>query len=152
MPDYRPDPQVVPSLLHADAGAAMDWLIRVFGFTERLRDRQSGLTASARKLRAPRCPRFRSGQAAPAATRWMTLRGTAGTSASRCSQPGISLTAFSQTGRTTPRHWFKARANFRFTGCCWWRSLAVDDPAEDLPLWRLRALHELGTIDLFDGG
>ena len=24
--------------------------------------------------------------------------------------------------------------------------------AEDLPVWRLRALHELGTIDLFDGG
>jgi len=42
MPGYRPDPQVVPYLLYADAGAAMDWLIRVFGFTERVRDRQSG--------------------------------------------------------------------------------------------------------------
>jgi len=41
MPDYRPDPQVVPYLLYADAGAAMDWLIRVLGFTERVRDRQS---------------------------------------------------------------------------------------------------------------
>ncbi len=41
MPDYRPDPQVVPYLLYEDAGGAMDWLIRVFGFTERVRDRQS---------------------------------------------------------------------------------------------------------------
>jgi uncharacterized glyoxalase superfamily protein PhnB len=41
MPDYRPDPQVVPYLLYEDAGAAMDWLITVFGFTERVRDRQS---------------------------------------------------------------------------------------------------------------
>jgi uncharacterized glyoxalase superfamily protein PhnB len=36
--DYTPDPQVVPYVLYADAGAAMDWLIRVFGFTERHRD------------------------------------------------------------------------------------------------------------------
>lgn len=41
MPDYCQDPQVVPYLLYEDAGAAMDWLIRVFGFTERVRDRQS---------------------------------------------------------------------------------------------------------------
>jgi uncharacterized glyoxalase superfamily protein PhnB len=41
MPDYGADPQVVPYLLYEDAGAAMDWLIRVFGFTERVRDRQS---------------------------------------------------------------------------------------------------------------
>jgi uncharacterized glyoxalase superfamily protein PhnB len=41
MPDYRLDPQVVPYLLYEDAGAAMDWLIRVFGFIERVRDRQS---------------------------------------------------------------------------------------------------------------
>jgi uncharacterized glyoxalase superfamily protein PhnB len=40
MPDYSPDPQVVPYLLYEDAGAAMDWLIRVFGFAERLRDAQ----------------------------------------------------------------------------------------------------------------
>lgn len=38
MPEYMSDPQVVPYLLYEDAGAAMDWLIRVFGFTERLRD------------------------------------------------------------------------------------------------------------------
>ena len=38
MSDYTPHPQVVPYLLYEDAGAAMDWLIRVFGFTERLRD------------------------------------------------------------------------------------------------------------------
>jgi uncharacterized glyoxalase superfamily protein PhnB len=41
MPDYDSDPQVVPYLLYEDAGAAMDWLIRVFGFTERVRDQQS---------------------------------------------------------------------------------------------------------------
>jgi uncharacterized glyoxalase superfamily protein PhnB len=34
------DPQVVPYLLYADADTAMDWLIGVFGFTERARDRQ----------------------------------------------------------------------------------------------------------------
>jgi uncharacterized glyoxalase superfamily protein PhnB len=44
MPDYSPDPQVVPYLLYEDAGAAMDWLITVFGFTERVRDRQSNGT------------------------------------------------------------------------------------------------------------
>lgn len=41
MTDYGEDPQVVPYLLYADAGAAMDWLIRVFGFTERVRDRHA---------------------------------------------------------------------------------------------------------------
>ena len=40
MADYGADPQVVPSLLYEDAGTAMDWLIAVFGFTERVRDRQ----------------------------------------------------------------------------------------------------------------
>jgi uncharacterized glyoxalase superfamily protein PhnB len=40
VPDYDEDPQVVPYLLYEDADAAMDWLIRVFGFTERVRDRQ----------------------------------------------------------------------------------------------------------------
>jgi uncharacterized glyoxalase superfamily protein PhnB len=38
MPDRRTDPQVVPYLLYADAGAAMDWLIKIFAFTERARD------------------------------------------------------------------------------------------------------------------
>jgi uncharacterized glyoxalase superfamily protein PhnB len=41
VPDYSPDPQVVPYLLYEDAGTAMDWLISAFGFTERVRDRQS---------------------------------------------------------------------------------------------------------------
>jgi uncharacterized glyoxalase superfamily protein PhnB len=41
MADYDADPQVVPYLLYKDAGAAMDWLIRVFGFAERARVRQS---------------------------------------------------------------------------------------------------------------
>lgn len=35
------DPQVVPYLLYEDAGAAMDWLIKAFGFTQRARDVQS---------------------------------------------------------------------------------------------------------------
>jgi uncharacterized glyoxalase superfamily protein PhnB len=39
MPGYSADPQVVPYLMYEDAGAAMDWLIAVFGFTERVRDR-----------------------------------------------------------------------------------------------------------------
>jgi uncharacterized glyoxalase superfamily protein PhnB len=41
MPDYDPDPQVIPYLLYEDAGAAMDWLIRVFGFTQRVRDQHN---------------------------------------------------------------------------------------------------------------
>src|SRR5580704_1129838 len=41
MPQSHPDPQVVPYLLYADAGAAMDWLIKVFAFTERARDMNS---------------------------------------------------------------------------------------------------------------
>jgi uncharacterized glyoxalase superfamily protein PhnB len=40
MTDYGEDPQVVPYLLYEDANAAMDWLIRVFGFTERTRNQQ----------------------------------------------------------------------------------------------------------------
>jgi uncharacterized glyoxalase superfamily protein PhnB len=40
MTDYGTDPQVIPYLLYADAGAAMDWLIAAFGFTERVRDHQ----------------------------------------------------------------------------------------------------------------
>jgi uncharacterized glyoxalase superfamily protein PhnB len=32
------DPQVIPYLLYADAGAAMDWLVATFGFTARARD------------------------------------------------------------------------------------------------------------------
>jgi uncharacterized glyoxalase superfamily protein PhnB len=41
VPQDVPDPQVVPYLLYADAGAAMDWLIASFGFTERARDTRS---------------------------------------------------------------------------------------------------------------
>jgi uncharacterized glyoxalase superfamily protein PhnB len=41
MPEHPPDPQVIPYLLYADAGAAMDWLIEVFAFTERVRDERS---------------------------------------------------------------------------------------------------------------
>ncbi len=41
MPQHNPDPQVVPYLLYADADAAMDWLIKTFNFTERVRDTRS---------------------------------------------------------------------------------------------------------------
>lgn len=37
MSEKPADPQVVPYLLYADAGAAMDWLAETFGFTERNR-------------------------------------------------------------------------------------------------------------------
>jgi uncharacterized glyoxalase superfamily protein PhnB len=47
MTDYGEDPQVVPYLLYEDADAAMDWLIRVFGFTERVRDKQNGIVRHA---------------------------------------------------------------------------------------------------------
>jgi uncharacterized glyoxalase superfamily protein PhnB len=50
MPDGNPDPQVVPYLLYADAGAAMDWLIRVFGFRERARDKRSDGTVRHAEL------------------------------------------------------------------------------------------------------
>lgn len=41
VPDYSPDPQVVPYLLYEDAGTAMAWLVGAFGFTERVRDQLS---------------------------------------------------------------------------------------------------------------
>jgi uncharacterized glyoxalase superfamily protein PhnB len=41
MADYGEDPQVVPYLLYEDAGAAMDWLVSTFGFSERVRDQSS---------------------------------------------------------------------------------------------------------------
>jgi uncharacterized glyoxalase superfamily protein PhnB len=50
MASDSPDPQVVPYLLYADAGAATDWLIRVFGFTERARDHNSDGTVRHAEL------------------------------------------------------------------------------------------------------
>ena len=50
MPQDNPDPQVVPYLLYADAGAAMDWLIKVFAFTERERDKNSDGTVRHAEL------------------------------------------------------------------------------------------------------
>jgi uncharacterized glyoxalase superfamily protein PhnB len=38
MPGFEADPQIVPYLLYEEAGTAMDWLIRAFGFVERARD------------------------------------------------------------------------------------------------------------------
>jgi uncharacterized glyoxalase superfamily protein PhnB len=50
MPQDNPDPQVVPYLLYSDAGAAMDWLIKVFAFTERARDTNSDGTVRHAEL------------------------------------------------------------------------------------------------------
>jgi uncharacterized glyoxalase superfamily protein PhnB len=50
MPAQSQDPQVFPYLLYADAGAAMDWLIKVFGFTERARDAQDDGTVRHAEL------------------------------------------------------------------------------------------------------
>jgi hypothetical protein len=50
MPQDNPDPQVVPYLLYADVGAAMDWLIKVFAFTERARDNNSDGTVRHAEL------------------------------------------------------------------------------------------------------
>jgi uncharacterized glyoxalase superfamily protein PhnB len=50
MPERTPDPQVVPYLLYADAGAAMDWLIKTFAFTERVRDKRSDETVRHAEL------------------------------------------------------------------------------------------------------
>ena len=52
MPEYEADPQVVPYLFYQDADAAMDWLIRAFGFTERLRDQLSDGTVGHGELLA----------------------------------------------------------------------------------------------------
>jgi len=42
------DPQVIPYLLYADAGAALDWLAAAFGFTVRRRDaRKDGIVRHA---------------------------------------------------------------------------------------------------------
>jgi uncharacterized glyoxalase superfamily protein PhnB len=50
MPQDNPDPQVVPYLLYADAGAAMDWLVKVFAFTERARDKSTDGTVRHAEL------------------------------------------------------------------------------------------------------
>src|SRR5207237_10173423 len=44
MPARTPDPQVIPYLLYADAGAPMAWLTKTSAFTERVRDRRSNGT------------------------------------------------------------------------------------------------------------
>jgi uncharacterized glyoxalase superfamily protein PhnB len=41
MSEHTPDPQVIPYLLYADAGTAMDWLVKAFSFTVRACDRRS---------------------------------------------------------------------------------------------------------------
>jgi PhnB protein len=45
MADPKPEryPRVTPYLLYKDVGAALEWLSRVFGFTERLRHEDDGV-------------------------------------------------------------------------------------------------------------
>jgi uncharacterized glyoxalase superfamily protein PhnB len=50
MPQDNPDPQVVPYLLYADAGQALDWLVKVFAFTVRARDDNSDGTVRHAEL------------------------------------------------------------------------------------------------------
>jgi hypothetical protein len=50
MPERTSDPQVIPYLLYADAGAAMGWLIGTFAFTERVCDQRSDGTLSHGEL------------------------------------------------------------------------------------------------------
>jgi PhnB protein len=50
MSEHTPDPQVIPYLLYADAGAAMDWLVKAFGFTERACDRRTDGTVRHAEL------------------------------------------------------------------------------------------------------
>jgi len=52
MADYSTDPQVVRYLLDEDAGEAMDWLIKVFGFTERTRNRHGDGSVQHGELQA----------------------------------------------------------------------------------------------------
>ena len=63
MPQHHPDPQVIPYLLYADAGAAMDWLIKAFSFTEGLLDDLMARVAScfARRERRLTCRRMVDG-------------------------------------------------------------------------------------------
>jgi DNA-binding CsgD family transcriptional regulator len=59
--------------------------------------------------------------------------------------PGVRCQALEVTGRIRRmRDLGAARAAFE-------QALRIAE-TEDLPVWRLRALHELGTIDLFDSG
>jgi uncharacterized glyoxalase superfamily protein PhnB len=44
-------PQVIPYLLYADAGAAMEWLVRTFGFTVAARDTRTDGTVRHGELR-----------------------------------------------------------------------------------------------------
>jgi uncharacterized glyoxalase superfamily protein PhnB len=90
MPERTSDPQVIPYLLYADAGAAMDWLIGTFAFTERVRDQRGDGTVRHGELLLGNGgvimvgspgPGFRAGQAAAIAS--TTPKATAGASASR---------------------------------------------------------------------
>lgn len=59
------DPQVIPYLLYADAGAAMDWLVATFGFTARARDTRPDGNVRHGELRLDRGGIIMLGSAGP---------------------------------------------------------------------------------------
>jgi PhnB protein len=59
------DPQVIPYLLYADTGAAMDWLVATFGFTARARDTRPDGTVRHGELRLDRGGIIMVGSAGP---------------------------------------------------------------------------------------
>jgi uncharacterized glyoxalase superfamily protein PhnB len=59
------DPQVIPYLLYADAGAAMDWLVATFGFTARARDTRPDGNVRHGELRLDRGGIIMVGSAGP---------------------------------------------------------------------------------------
>jgi uncharacterized glyoxalase superfamily protein PhnB len=59
------DPQVIPYLLYADAGAAMDWLVATFGFTARVRDTRPDGNVRHGELRLDRGGIIMVGSAGP---------------------------------------------------------------------------------------
>lgn len=59
------DPQVIPYLLYADTGAAMDWLVRTFGFTVAARDTRTDGTVRHGELRLNRGGIIMVGSAGP---------------------------------------------------------------------------------------
>jgi uncharacterized glyoxalase superfamily protein PhnB len=59
------DPQVIPYLLYADAGAALDWLVRAFGFAVRRRDAREDGTVRHAELQLDRGGVIMLGSAGP---------------------------------------------------------------------------------------
>ncbi len=65
MDEETSDPQVIPYLLYADAGAAVNWLVNVFGFTVRRRDARADGTVRHAELQLDRGGLIMLGSAGP---------------------------------------------------------------------------------------